>query len=292
MENNNGKDKLGSVMVVGGGIAGMQSALDLAESGFKVYLVESSPSIGGRMAQLDKTFPTNDCAMCTLSPKMVDAGRHINIEKLTYTDVEKVDGCPGHFQITVRKKARSIEVDKCTGCGECTLHCPVRYLAYPAPAETAEPVLAPEEKEKVDGFLKQYAYKKAPLLSVLQGINAEFNYLPEGTLYYLSRSLNVPIAHVVSVASFYSLFSLKPRGKYLISICQGTACFARGAERLLERLQDVLEIKTGETTPDKKFSLETVRCLGCCALAPVIKVGERIHGKIRPNQIADILKEY
>ena len=119
------KGKIGSVMVVGGGIAGMQSALDLAESGFKVYLVETSPSIGGRMAQLDKTFPTNDCAMCTLAPKMVDAGRHINIERLTYTDVTKVDGQPGHFQVTVRKKPRYIDISKCTGCGECALVCPV-----------------------------------------------------------------------------------------------------------------------------------------------------------------------
>ena len=91
-------------MVVGGGIAGMQSALDLAESGFKVYLVESSPSIGGRMAQLDKTFPTNDCAMCTLSPKMVDAGRHINIERLTYSDVEKVEGRARPFPGYGKKK--------------------------------------------------------------------------------------------------------------------------------------------------------------------------------------------
>ncbi len=279
-------------MVVGGGIAGMQSALDLAESGFKVYLVESSPSIGGRMAQLDKTFPTNDCAMCTLSPKMVDAGRHINIEKLTYSDVTRVDGEAGHFQITVRKKARSIDADKCTGCGECTLNCPVRYKAYPPAAEAVEIGLLPEEREKVDVLLKRYAYKKAPLLSVLQGINAEFNYLPEGTLYYLSRSLQIPMAHIVSVASFYSLFSLKPRGKHVISVCQGTACFARGAERLMERLQDVLEIKVGGMTPDKKFSLEIVRCLGCCALAPVIKIGERIYGKLRPMAVADILKEY
>jgi len=291
MENNDTK-KVGSVMVVGGGIAGMQSALDLAESGFKVYLVESSPSIGGRMAQLDKTFPTNDCAMCTLSPKMVDAGRHINIEKLTYADVEKVDGRPGHFQITVRKKARSVEADKCTGCGECTLHCPVRYQAYPAYVEPVDPAIKSAEKEKIDKLLKQYAYKKAPLLSVLQGVNAEFNYLPEDALYYLSRTLQVPMAHVISVASFYSLFSLKPRGKYVISVCQGTACFARGAERLMDRLQDVLEIKLGETTPDKKFSLEMVRCLGCCALAPVIKIGERVYGKLRPMAVADILKEY
>ncbi|HLE02216.1 MAG TPA: FAD-dependent oxidoreductase, partial [Dehalococcoidia bacterium] len=122
--------KAGSVLVVGGGIAGMQASLDLAESGFKVYMVESSPAIGGRMAQLDKTFPTNDCAMCTLAPRMVDVGSHINIEKLTYSEVVGIQGEPGHFRVTVKKKARSVDIEKCTGCGECTLHCPVRYEAY------------------------------------------------------------------------------------------------------------------------------------------------------------------
>ncbi len=286
------KGKIGSVMVVGGGIAGMQSALDLAESGFKVYLVESSPSIGGRMAQLDKTFPTNDCAMCTLAPKMVDAGRHINIERLTYSEVASVGGEPGHFRVTVKKKARSVDPEKCTGCGECTLNCPVRYRAYTDAVEVAEPYLPAEERERVDAILKKYSYKAAPLLSVLQGVNAEFNYLPEGILYYLSRSLQVPIAHIVSVASFYSLFSLKPRGKYILAVCMGTSCFVRGGERLLERAQEVLEIKLGEMTPDRKFSLDMVRCLGCCALAPVIKVGNRIHARVKARDVADILKGY
>ena len=283
--------KTGSVLVVGGGIAGMQASLDLAESGFKVYLVESSPAIGGRMAQLDKTFPTNDCAMCTLAPRMVDVGGHINIEKLTYSEVVGIQGGPGHFRVTVKKKARSVDIAKCTGCGECTLHCPVRYEVYP-PLEVVEPELAPEDKEKVDALLHLYSYKRAPLLSVLQGINAQFNYLPEGALYYVSRRLQVPVAHIISVATFYSLFSLKPRGKFVVSACQGTACFARGSERIMERLQDVLEIHPGETTPDRKFSLETVRCIGCCALAPVLKVGEEVHGKLRPTQVADILKRY
>jgi NADH:ubiquinone oxidoreductase subunit E/NAD-dependent dihydropyrimidine dehydrogenase PreA subunit len=286
------KGKIGSVLVVGGGIAGMQSAIDLAESGFKVYLVERSPAIGGHMAQLDKTFPTNDCAMCTLAPRMVDAGRHINIERLTYSEVLGIQGEPGHFQVTIKEKARSVDAEKCTGCGECTLHCPVQYQAYPRLVEVVAPPILPEEKEKVDAIINRYAYKKAPLLSVLQGINAEFNYLPQGALYYVSRRLQVPMAHIIAVASFYALFSLKPRGKHIVSVCQGTACFARGAERLMDRLQDVLEIKVGEVTPDKKFSLEMVRCVGCCALAPVIKVGEQVHGKLRPSQVADIIRSY
>jgi heterodisulfide reductase subunit A-like polyferredoxin len=118
-------EKVGAVMVVGGGIAGIQASLDLAESGYYVYLVEASPAIGGVMAQLDKTFPTNDCSMCILSPKLVEAGRHLNIQTLTYSEVMKVEGEPGNFEITVRKKPRYIDPTKCTGCGECPEACPV-----------------------------------------------------------------------------------------------------------------------------------------------------------------------
>ena len=118
-------EKVGAVMVVGGGIAGIQASLDLAESGYYVYLVEASPAIGGVMAQLDKTFPTNDCSMCILSPKLVEAGRHLNIQALTYSEVVKVEGNPGDFEITVRKKPRFIDPSKCTGCGECPQACPV-----------------------------------------------------------------------------------------------------------------------------------------------------------------------
>ena len=116
---------IGSVLVVGGGIAGVQAALDLAEAGFKVYLVEAKSAIGGHMAQLDKTFPTNDCAMCILSPKLVEAGRHRNIELLVDTEVIGVDGDVGNFTVRLRKKPRYIDLEKCTGCGECNTVCPV-----------------------------------------------------------------------------------------------------------------------------------------------------------------------
>jgi heterodisulfide reductase subunit A-like polyferredoxin len=119
------KDKVGAVMVVGGGIGGVQASLDLAESGFKVYLVEKSLSIGGVMAQLDKTFPTNDCAMCILSPKLVDCGRHRNIEILTNSEVESIEGELGNFKLRVKKHSRFVDLAKCTGCGDCTEVCPV-----------------------------------------------------------------------------------------------------------------------------------------------------------------------
>jgi heterodisulfide reductase subunit A-like polyferredoxin len=124
--NGGGNGKVGAVMVLGAGIAGIQSSLDLADSGYKVYLVEKNPSIGGVMTQLDKTFPTNDCSMCIVSPKLVEASRHTNIELLSYSEVEKVEGRAGNFNITVRKKARSVDLAKCTGCGACMAACPVQ----------------------------------------------------------------------------------------------------------------------------------------------------------------------
>ena len=117
-------------MVVGGGISGMQSALDLANSGFKVYLVESSPAIGGKMAQLDKTFPTNDCSMCIVSPKLVEVGRHRNIELLTHSDVAALEGEAGNFTARITQHARYVDVDKCTGCGLCELVCPVTQISW------------------------------------------------------------------------------------------------------------------------------------------------------------------
>ncbi len=123
-ENSQAKSLTGAVMVVGGGIAGTQAALDLAESGFFVYVVESSPTIGGVMAQLDKTFPTNDCSMCILSPKLVECGRHLNIKLLTMSDVEKVEGEAGSFTVTVRERPRFVDAEKCVACGICAEKCP------------------------------------------------------------------------------------------------------------------------------------------------------------------------
>ena len=119
-----------AALIIGAGIAGIQAALDIADAGYQVYLVEREPSVGGRMAQLDKTFPTLDCSSCILTPKMVDVGRHPNITLLTYSEVEWVRREGGRFQARIRKKARSVDEDKCTGCGVCTEHCIVRNAPY------------------------------------------------------------------------------------------------------------------------------------------------------------------
>ena len=116
--------KKGSVLVVGGGIGGMQAALDLADSGFKVHMVQREPSIGGTMVMLDKTFPTGDCSMCMISPKMVEVGRHLNINIHSLAEVVSVEGEPGDFKVRIRIAPRYVDPDKCTGCGDCEAKCP------------------------------------------------------------------------------------------------------------------------------------------------------------------------
>ena len=125
MESQPERATVGSVLVVGAGIAGIQASLDLADSGFQVHLLESSPAIGGTMAQLDKTFPTNDCSMCILSPKVVECARHLNIHLMTWSELEGLEGEAGHFRAHIRHKPRFVHADICTGCSECTGVCPV-----------------------------------------------------------------------------------------------------------------------------------------------------------------------
>jgi len=281
----------GAVMVIGGGIAGIQSALDLADSGFKVYLVEATPAIGGNMARLDKTFPTNDCSMCILSPKLVEAARHRNIELLTLAEVQGVTGSAGHFQIEVQQKARYVDVTKCTGCGLCLAQCPIRNL--PRFDVEEEPVIIDLQfKTLVDDLLAEHGTSPNAVIRVLQEVNARLRYLPREVIGYLGRTLNIPVSRLYRLGTFYKAFAFIPRGRHTISLCDGTACHIRGSPRLIAELKRELKIDVGQTTPDRRFSLEIVRCLGCCSLAPVVKVDERIYGNVKSAEIAKILKDY
>ena len=139
---------------------------------------------------------------------------------------------------------------------------------------------------------EQYAKDKENLIMILQAIQRRFNYLPKPALTYLSAKIGVPYSKIYEVATFYSTFSLEPRGRNIISICLGTACHVRGAERVRERLHETLDIADGQTTEDGRFTLESVRCIGCCSLGPVMKINEDMHGRIASDEVEKVLGQY
>jgi NADH:ubiquinone oxidoreductase subunit E len=282
--------KVGAALVVGGGIGGMQAALDLAESGIKVYVAETKSSIGGVMSQLDKTFPTNDCAMCTIAPKLVSIGKHKDIEIMTLSEVDRIDGEAGNFKVMLKRKARYVDENKCTGCGTCVANCPVKFRTQPL--EQTFIHLPQETKGIVDRIIKEKGGKQSPLLLVLQSINAMYNYFPEDILRYVSQELDIPLTKILRVATFYNAFSLRPRGRYIINVCMGTTCYVRGSEKAMEKISGLLHIALDETTPDKLFTLKSVRCLGCCGLAPVITVGDKVYGRLLMKDVSGIINRY
>jgi len=139
---------------------------------------------------------------------------------------------------------------------------------------------------------EDYQNDKENLIMILQAIQKTFNYLPKPALSYLAVKIGVPASQIYGVATFYSTFSLEPRGRNIISICLGTACHVRGGDRIHETLVDQLQVHDGQTTSDKRFTLESVRCIGCCSLGPVIKVNEDMHGRLKPDEIQTILSRY
>ncbi len=146
--------------------------------------------------------------------------------------------------------------------------------------------------EKVDSLIDSYADKKEQLISLLQDIQAEFNYLPRDVLIQVSQKLDIPLSQVFSVATFFRAFSLKPRGRHLITVCLGTACHVRGGQRLVDKVERDYGIKPGETTEDEKFTLETVNCLGCCALGPVVVVDGKYESQMNADKLDRVLKRY
>lgn len=283
--------KTGAVMVVGGGIGGMQAALDLADSGFYVYMVEKSPAIGGVMSQLDKTFPTNDCAMCIISPKLVECGKHLNIEIITNAEVEDIIGEAGNFVVAVKKRPRYVDEDKCTGCSLCMQNCPVKKALYPV-EEEPPPVLEKEDMQKIQAIIKEHREEMGNLMPVLQHINKEYKYLPPDLLRHVSKELNRPLSDIYNIATFYNAFSFIPKGIHQISVCMGTTCYVRGGERILNKLSKELGVDPEETTEDLKFSLSSVRCLGCCSLAPAVMIDDKVYGRLKVSEIPDILSKY
>lgn len=145
---------------------------------------------------------------------------------------------------------------------------------------------------KVKEIVERWEAKESFLIEMLQDVQDEYNYLPQEVLADLAEQLDIPMSRIYHIATFYKAFSLRPRGKYVVNVCMGTACHVKGGPRVLEAVERDLRIKTEETTEDMQFSLDTVRCLGCCGLAAVMMVGKDIHGNVAPAKVSKILKEY
>lgn len=146
--------------------------------------------------------------------------------------------------------------------------------------------------DKTDEIIVSYQGERGALIPILQDIQLECNYLPEDILRHVAQELRLPLSQVFSVATYYSAFSLAPRGRHLVSVCLGTACHVRGAPRILESIQRALKIEPGETTPDRQFSLEAVNCLGACALGPLMVIDGEYFGKMSARKVESVLKRY
>ena len=149
-----------------------------------------------------------------------------------------------------------------------------------------------ENIEFIDELLKQYDYQRGSLIPMMQDIQVEYEYLPKDILKYLSKQLQVPLSQIYSVATFYSSFGLAPRGQHLITLCLGTVCFLKGADRISEIIQEELQVEPGGTSPDRRFTFQPVNCLGACALAPIMKIDEEYYNKVTPDEVREILAEY
>ena len=152
--------------------------------------------------------------------------------------------------------------------------------------------LKKSQVEKIKEICKSFGNNSGELINVLHKVQGAFGYLPAEVQEVVAHELNVPVSKVYGVVTFYSFFNMIPKGKYPISVCTGTACYVRGAETVLQEFKKELNVEVGETTSDGKFSINCLRCVGACGLAPVVMVGDKTYGRVSPEMIKDILKEY
>jgi NADH-quinone oxidoreductase subunit E len=146
--------------------------------------------------------------------------------------------------------------------------------------------------ERIDQIIDEHQAAPDLLIQILLAIQSEYNWLPKAALQRIGEKLQVPLSRILHISTFYKAFSLVPKGRHQVHICMGTACHVRGAPRILDTVQDLTGIAAGETDLELKFSLETVNCIGCCALGPVIDIDGKIHGNASPRDTADILEQY
>jgi NADH-quinone oxidoreductase subunit E/NADP-reducing hydrogenase subunit HndA len=150
----------------------------------------------------------------------------------------------------------------------------------------------PEQLKKLDEIIAKNKDKAGSLIPVLEQAQMLLEYLPMPILEIIAKGLNLPLSRVYGVVTFYSFFTMTPRGKYTMRVCLGTACYVRGGKIIYENVQKELKVEEGETTPDRLFTLETVRCVGACGLGPVIFVGENVHGRLKPAKVKEVISQY
>ncbi len=152
--------------------------------------------------------------------------------------------------------------------------------------------LAESKINKIKEICASFGKKPGEAINVLHKVQGEFGYLPAEVQEVIAQELNVSVAQIYGIVTFYSFFTMTPKGEFPISVCMGTACYVRGAEKVLDEFKRELKIGVGETTPDGKFSLNCLRCVGACGLAPVVLIGEKVYGRLTPDGVKDILNEY
>ncbi|NLJ88672.1 MAG: NAD(P)H-dependent oxidoreductase subunit E [Epulopiscium sp.] len=158
--------------------------------------------------------------------------------------------------------------------------------------ETCTNKLSERGFRELEQFINDLDEKTGAVISVLHKAQEIFGYLPREVQQFVANKLEIPVSKVYGIVSFYSFFTMIPKGEHPISVCMGTACYVRGAEKVLDEFKRALNIEVGETTADGKFSLDALRCVGACGLAPVVLVGEKVYGRVTPDQVKSILKEY
>jgi NADH-quinone oxidoreductase subunit E len=146
--------------------------------------------------------------------------------------------------------------------------------------------------DRIDKIIDKYACEEGVLIQLLLDIQRELNWIPQEAIIRINKRLKIPVSEIYRVASFYTALSLKPRGRHLVRVCTGTACYVRGAPRMLDSVERALDTRTGETTSDGKFTLETVNCLGCCALGPVVEIDGQYHGRLSSANVEKLLSRY
>ena len=152
--------------------------------------------------------------------------------------------------------------------------------------------LQPQAAKQIVEIVERYKNEETPLMMILEAIQEEYGYIPLEVQELVSSLLNIPVAEIYGVVTFYSFFSLTPKGKYVIGVCLGTACYVKGSQLVMDKFSELLKIKPGQTTEDGLFTLDALRCIGACGIAPAISINGKVYPKVEVNKVASIIKEY